>query len=75
MESKVWGYGEINFSKIAKLDLHGKAKDWFKKLQPFFVNWNEMKIEVWWCRPWWIMGENGLCQARESNCTMTRWIS
>ncbi len=46
MASKVWGYDEIKFSKIAKLDLHGKDKDWFKKLQPSFVNWNEIKASM-----------------------------
>jgi hypothetical protein len=26
--------------------LQGKAKDWFKKLQPTLADWNEMKISM-----------------------------
>jgi len=26
--------------------LHGKAKDWFKKLRPTLVDWNEMKTSM-----------------------------
>jgi hypothetical protein len=46
MASKVRGYDEVNFFKIAKLNVHGKAKDWFKKFQPTLVDWNEMKIDM-----------------------------
>jgi hypothetical protein len=31
MASRVHGYDEVKTFKIAKLNLHGKAKDWFKK--------------------------------------------
>jgi hypothetical protein len=44
MAFKVHGYDEIKFFKIEKLNLQGKAKDWFKKLQAMPTNWNEMKI-------------------------------
>jgi Ni,Fe-hydrogenase III large subunit len=32
--------------KIVKINLQGKVKDWFKKLQPTFANWNEMKTSM-----------------------------
>ncbi len=41
--SKVWGYDEVKLFKIVKFNLHGKIKDWFKKLQPTLVDWNEME--------------------------------
>jgi hypothetical protein len=28
---EIWGYDKIKLFKIAKLNLCGKAKDWFKK--------------------------------------------
>jgi hypothetical protein len=46
MAFKVHKYDEIKFFKIAKLNLRGKAKDWFKKLQVTPTNWNEMKIDM-----------------------------
>lgn len=45
MAPKVRGYDEIKLYKIAKLNLRGKVKDWFKKLQlALLIDWNEMKI-------------------------------
>jgi len=32
--------------KIAKLNLRGRAKEWFKKLQPVPADWNEMKTLI-----------------------------
>jgi hypothetical protein len=46
MASKVCGYDEVKLFKIVKLNLRGKAKDWFKKLQPILTNWNEMKTKM-----------------------------
>jgi predicted nucleotidyltransferase component of viral defense system len=46
MAFKVHKYDEIKFFKIAKLNLRGKAKDWFKKLQVTPTNWNEIKIDM-----------------------------
>jgi hypothetical protein len=32
--------------KIAKLNLRGRAKEWFKKLQSVPTDWNEMKTLI-----------------------------
>ncbi len=32
--------------KIAKLNLQGRAKEWFKKLQPMLADWNEMRTLI-----------------------------
>jgi hypothetical protein len=32
--------------KIAKLNLRGRAKEWFKKLQPVPADWNEMRMLI-----------------------------
>jgi hypothetical protein len=32
--------------KIAKLNLRGRAKEWFKKLQPMLADWNEMRTLI-----------------------------
>jgi hypothetical protein len=29
--------------KIAKLNLHGRAKEWFRRLQPMLTNWAELR--------------------------------
>jgi hypothetical protein len=44
MAFEVHGYDEVKKFKIEKFNLHGKARDWFKKLQPTLAYWNEMKI-------------------------------
>ncbi len=41
---EVRGYDEVKLFKISKLNLRGKAKDQFKKLQPTLADQNEMKI-------------------------------
>jgi hypothetical protein len=46
MAFKVRGYDEVKLFKIVKLNLRGKAKDWFKKLQHVLVDWNEMKTSM-----------------------------
>ncbi len=38
MAFKVRSYDEIKLFKIIKLNLRGKAKDWYKKLQPTLVD-------------------------------------
>jgi hypothetical protein len=32
--------------KIAKLNLRGRAKKWFKKLQPVPANWAELRTQI-----------------------------
>lgn len=46
MASEVQGYDEMKLFKIAKLNLRGRAKGWFKKLQPIPVDWNHMKANM-----------------------------
>jgi hypothetical protein len=43
MAFEVHGCDEMKLFKIAKLNLQGKAKNWFKKLQLAPSDWNEMK--------------------------------
>jgi hypothetical protein len=38
MAFEVRGYDELKLFKITKLNLRGKAKDWFKKLQPIPID-------------------------------------
>jgi hypothetical protein len=38
MASKVQGYDEIKLFKIVKLNLQGKAKNWYKNFQPTLAN-------------------------------------
>jgi hypothetical protein len=37
---------EMKLFKIVKLNMRGKAKDWFKKLQLATSDWNEMKTSM-----------------------------
>lgn len=46
MALKVHGYDEIKLFKIAKLNLWGKTKDCYKKLQSTPTSWNEMKTRI-----------------------------
>jgi len=46
MAIEVRGYDEVKLFKIVKLNLCGKTKDWFKKLQHVPVDWNEMKTSM-----------------------------
>ncbi len=32
--------------KIAKLNLRGRAKEWFKRLQPALVDWAELRTMI-----------------------------
>jgi len=32
--------------KIAKLNLRGRAKEWFKRLQPAPTNWTELRVLI-----------------------------
>jgi len=36
----------VKLCKIVKLNLRRKVRDWFKKLQLVFANWNEMKTNM-----------------------------
>ncbi len=44
MASKGQGYDELKLFKIIVLNLQGKDKDLYKKLEPTSTNWNEMKV-------------------------------
>jgi hypothetical protein len=46
MAFEVQGYDEVKLFKIVKLNLRGKVKDWFKKLQHVLIVWNEMKTSM-----------------------------
>ncbi len=43
MAAKVRDLNADKLFKIAKLNLRGRAKDWFRKLQPAPVNWIELR--------------------------------
>jgi hypothetical protein len=38
MALEMQGYDELKLFKIVRLNLHGKVKDWYKKLKPPFVD-------------------------------------
>jgi hypothetical protein len=40
--AKVWDLNANKLFKIAKLNLRGRAKEWFKKLQLTPIEWNEL---------------------------------
>jgi hypothetical protein len=42
MVAKVWDLNGDKLFKFAKLNLRGRAKKWFKKLQPTPINWIEL---------------------------------
>ncbi len=44
MVLEVQCYDELKFFKIARLNLHGKVKDWYKNLEPTLADRNEMKV-------------------------------
>jgi hypothetical protein len=43
MAVKVWDLNADKLFKIAKLNLRGRAKEWFRKLQPAPINWTELQ--------------------------------
>jgi hypothetical protein len=43
MAAEVWDLNADKLFKIAKLNLRGKAKDWFRKLQPAPADWTELR--------------------------------
>jgi hypothetical protein len=43
MAAKVRNLNADKLFKIAKLNLRGRAKDWFRKLQPAPANWIELR--------------------------------
>jgi hypothetical protein len=46
MAAKVQDLNANKLFKIAKLNLQGKAKEWFKRLQPALVDWAELKMLI-----------------------------
>jgi hypothetical protein len=42
MVAKVWDLNGDKLFKFAKLNLRGRAKKWFRKLQPTLINWTEL---------------------------------
>jgi hypothetical protein len=46
MATKVRNYDEIKLFKIACLNMKGKAKEWYKKLNPTLVDWVELKTTM-----------------------------
>ncbi len=43
MAAEVWDLNADKLSKIVKLNLKGRAKEWFRRLQPALANWVELK--------------------------------
>jgi hypothetical protein len=43
MATEVWDLNTDKLFKIAKLNLRGRAKDWFRKLQPAPADWTELR--------------------------------
>jgi len=42
MAAEVWDLNVDKFFKIAKLNLRGRAKEWFRRLQPTLVDWAKL---------------------------------
>ncbi len=43
MAAEVWDLTPDKLFKIAKLNLRGRAKDWFRRLQPVPADWTELR--------------------------------
>jgi len=43
MDVEVWDLNADKLFKIAKLNLRGRAKKWFRRLQPVPVDWTELR--------------------------------
>jgi hypothetical protein len=43
MAAEVRDFTADNLFKIAKLNLRGRAKEWFRRLQPVLANWTELQ--------------------------------
>jgi len=70
-----------SFFKIVKLNLWGKAQDWFKQLNLTPLDWESLMallLKKIWCL-WWkqTMGQNGCDKNKSlssgSRPTMTNW--
>jgi hypothetical protein len=46
MATKVRNINVDKLFKIAKLNLKGRAKEWFKKLKPILVDWTELHTYI-----------------------------
>jgi hypothetical protein len=46
MAAKVRDFNDDMFFEITKLNLHGKIKEWFKKLNPLLIDWTILKIAI-----------------------------
>jgi hypothetical protein len=46
MAAKVRDLNDDKLVKIAKLNLHGRAKEWFKKLNPPPTNWTILRTTI-----------------------------
>ncbi|CAM6060929.1 unnamed protein product [Sphagnum tenellum] len=46
MATKVRDLNADKLFKIAKLNLRGRAKEWYKRLQPTPVDWFEMRLMI-----------------------------
>jgi hypothetical protein len=44
MVTEVWGYDEDKLFKITRLNLWGKTKDWYKRLNPTPLDWQTLRI-------------------------------
>jgi hypothetical protein len=46
MPAEVWDYNADKLFKIAKLNLRGRAKEWFRRLQPAPVDWADLRNQM-----------------------------
>jgi hypothetical protein len=46
MAVEVRDFNADKLFKIAKLNLRGRAKEWFKRLQPALVDWPELRLMI-----------------------------
>jgi predicted aspartyl protease len=46
MAAEVWDFTTDKMFKIAKLNLRGRAKEWFRKLQPAPADWAELRTLI-----------------------------
>jgi hypothetical protein len=46
MAAKVRDFNDDKLFKIAKLNLHGKTKEWFKKLNPPPTDWTALRTTI-----------------------------
>jgi hypothetical protein len=46
MATKVREYDEEKLFKIVKLNLQGKATDWYRRLNPALLDWHTLRIQT-----------------------------